>query len=99
MTTSSPRPSPDPTDLSAAASARLRLLTRQGCCLCEGLEEKLRQLAVPLELCDVDADPALQARYGLEVPVLLADGRELPRVSPRLNPEALRRWLQEQGVR
>ena len=45
----------------------------------------------------------LCARYGLEVPVLLlrvGDGaeRELPRVSPRLGPEALRRWLQEQGV-
>jgi hypothetical protein len=58
----------------------------------------LRALAVPLLLRDVDADPALQARYGLEVPVLLAGARELPRVSPRLGPEALRQWLQAQGV-
>jgi Glutaredoxin-like domain (DUF836) len=79
--------------------ADLVLITRQGCCLCEGLEEKLRALSVPLELCDVDGDPAMQARYGLDVPVLLAGGRELPRVSPRLGPDALRRWLQEQGVR
>lgn len=78
--------------------ADLVLITRQGCCLCQGLEDKLRALAVPLELWDVDADPALQARYGLEVPVLLAGVRELPRVSPRLAPQALRRWLQEQGV-
>jgi len=78
----------------------LLLFTRQGCCLCEGLEAKLRALdpAPALETRDVDADPALQARYGLEVPVLLADGRELPRVSPRLTPEALRRWLHDQGV-
>ena len=85
-------PSPSP------SAAPLLLLTRRGCCLCEGLEQKLRLLALPLERRDVDADPALQARYGLEVPVLLADGRELPRVSPRLSPEALRRWLQDKGV-
>ena len=63
--------------------ADLVLITRQGCCLCEGLEEKLRALALPLELRDVDRDPLLQARYGQEVPVLLLSGRELPRVSPR----------------
>jgi hypothetical protein len=76
----------------------LVLFTRQGCCLCEGLEEKLRALDLTVERRDVDTDPALQARYGLEVPVLLAGGRELPRVSPRLGAEALRRWLQEQGA-
>ena len=54
------------------ASRQLLLFTRQGCCLCEGLEEKLRALNPPpqIQLLDVDADPALQARYGLEVPVL-----------------------------
>ena len=81
-----------------ADAAPLVLFTRQGCCLCEGLEEKLRALAIPLEPRDVDADPELQQRYGMEVPVLLAGDRELPRVSPRLGPEALRRWLQEQGA-
>ena len=50
----------------------LLLLTRKGCCLCEGLEQKLRALDPPLalELIDVDGDPALQARFGLEVPLL-----------------------------
>jgi hypothetical protein len=80
----------------------LVLITRRDCCLCQGLEEKLRQLALPLELRDVDGDPALLARYDLEVPVLLhvsaAGERELPRVSPRLGAAALGRWLQEQGV-
>jgi hypothetical protein len=86
-----PEPTPEPT-------TSLLLLTRQGCCLCEGLEEKLRLLALPFERRDVDTDPALQARYGLEVPVLLMGERELPRVSPRLSPEALHHWLKEQGV-
>jgi hypothetical protein len=48
---------------------------------------------------DVDSDPALQARYGLSVPVLaVADGASgtitpLPPVPPRLKGEPLRAWL------
>ncbi len=84
--------------------AELVLFTRQGCCLCEGLEEKLRALdpPQPLRVIDVDTDPALQGRYGLSVPVLaVADAgplRELPRVSPRLAGAQLRAWLIKQGV-
>jgi hypothetical protein len=57
---------------SPSAPPPLRLYTRQGCCLCEGLQERLQSLepAPSLELVDVDADPSLQARYGLLVPVL-----------------------------
>ena len=85
-------------------TVELLLYTRRGCCLCEGLEEKLRQLepAPALRLIDVDADPELQARYGLEVPVLVhrsaAGDRPLPRVSPRLSGAALARWLAGQGL-
>jgi hypothetical protein len=82
----------------------LVLYTRQGCCLCEGLEEKLRSLEQPptLELIDVDVDPQLQARFGLEVPLLALrrpDGREvlLPRVPPRLAGQGLWVWLQKNG--
>jgi len=32
---------------------------------------------VPVDELDVDADPALEARWGSLVPVLLVDGREL----------------------
>ncbi|MFM1797978.1 MAG: hypothetical protein RLZZ117_256 [Cyanobacteriota bacterium] len=98
----------------------LILYTRSGCCLCEGLEERLRNLlsaagsmesaseaaqspnalaGVRLQPVDVDRDPALQARYGLSVPVLaFADGSggpitPLPPVSPRLQGEPLRDWL------
>jgi hypothetical protein len=91
--------------------AELVLYTRSGCCLCVGLEERLRALVPPppLRLIDVDADPALHARYDLLVPVLAlveaggvggAEGgsRELPRVPPRLAGERLRDWLQRQGV-
>jgi hypothetical protein len=58
-----------------SGSPSLRLYTRVGCCLCEGLEERLRTLLLTLDLVDVDGDPGLQVRYGLRVPVLaLADG-------------------------
>jgi hypothetical protein len=90
----------------------LLLFTRAGCCLCEGLEERLRSLrpAPSLTLLDVDAHPALEARYGLSVPVLAvplrgADGqpaspawRELPRVPPRLSGPRLRDWLIGNGA-
>lgn len=81
----------------------LVLYSRQGCCLCTGLEEKLRALDPPPQLLviDVDSDAALQARHGLDVPLLALprSGGEaivLPRVSPRLMGSALQRWLQQQ---
>jgi len=60
--------------------ARLALLTREGCGLCDELLAELTALragepAIPgVELIDVDSDPALQRRWGLKVPVLLLDG-------------------------
>ena len=85
------------------AVADLVLFTRQGCCLCEGLEERLRGLDPPprLTLVDLDTDPELQARFGLVVPLLAeADDqgspRLLPRVPPRLGGEALANWLRRQ---
>ena len=83
------------------------LYSRHGCCLCEGLEERLRELLPPdhLQVVDVDGDPALQARYGHSVPVLARASfcgqggqdpqfRPLPPVPPRLRGEGLKGWLQ-----
>jgi hypothetical protein len=85
----------------------LILYSRKGCCLCEGLEERLRELLPPdhLQVVDVDGDPALQARYGLSVPVLARAGSggqsgenrqvsPLPPVPPRLRGQGLQVWLQ-----
>ena len=62
------------------ADARLQLMTRSGCHLCEIAAETLTRLAgeaglVP-EMVDVDADDDLRAEYGDRVPVVLLDGRE-----------------------
>lgn len=81
---------------------QLTLYSRTGCCLCEGLESRLRDLdllglSITLTVIDIDAPgipQELQARYDLEVPVLALDGCELPRVSPRLMGEGLLNWLQ-----
>jgi len=60
-------------------SVRLTLLIRAYCHLCDdmrmALAEHVPDVAV-LEV-DVDADPALEARWGAQVPVLLAEGREV----------------------
>ena len=85
-------------------SRRLLLYSRAGCCLCEGLEQRLRDLNLeddihPLSLVVVDIDApdcaaSLRARFDLEVPVLVLGDTELPRVSPRLSGDGLRTWLQ-----
>jgi thiol-disulfide isomerase/thioredoxin len=55
------------------------LLTRPECGLCEEFAQELAQLAgeLPLPSCemiDVDGDPELARRHGLDIPVLLLDG-------------------------
>ncbi|HEX4152808.1 MAG TPA: glutaredoxin family protein [Steroidobacteraceae bacterium] len=54
------------------------LYSRSGCCLCEEMLAELRELpaahGIPLEVADVDRDPATRARYGHKVPVLLFGG-------------------------
>ena len=80
----------------------LVLYSRQGCCLCEGLESRLGDLELSdlelvLQVIDIDApetSPATRARFDLEVPVLAVGRRVLPRVSPRLQGEGLFGWLQ-----
>ncbi|SFK34454.1 glutaredoxin family protein [Geodermatophilus ruber] len=61
-------------------AARLQLITRQGCHLCEEAAAVLGPIAAQAGLTpvpvDVDADPDLQAEFGDRVPVVLLDGRE-----------------------
>ncbi|MDO9635888.1 MAG: glutaredoxin family protein [Thiobacillus sp.] len=73
----------------------LTLYTRAGCPLCEDMATDLGALiaaaghrVVPV---DVDADPALKARYGWDVPLLFDGDTEICR--HQLNLPALREWL------
>ena len=89
----------------------LILYSREGCCLCEGLQKRLSripldQLTPPLSLQVVDIDlpctpENIRSRYDQKVPVLaiwsldLKLMTELPRVSPRLVEAGLLNWLQK----
>lgn len=59
---------------------RVTLLTRPGCTLCDKAAAIIRRVAedVPLtfETVDIDADPALRARYTNVIPVVRIDGED-----------------------
>ncbi len=78
------------------ASGRLTLVQREDCGLCEEMLAELTRLArtralPPLERVDVDSDPVLKRRHGLDVPVLLLDGSVVCR--HRLDRAELERLL------
>jgi Glutaredoxin-like domain (DUF836) len=80
------------------SAARLTLVHRRDCPLCEEMLAELRVLGrsvplPPLETLDVDADPQLQRRHGLDVPVLLLDGTVVCR--HRLDRTELGRLLKQ----
>ena len=64
---------------SPAPAARLRVVQRHDCELCERMLSELAALGrrvtlPPIEVVDVDSDSELLRRHGLDVPVLLLDG-------------------------
>jgi len=75
---------------------RLTVVHRHDCELCEEMLADLRVLGrtltlPPIEVIDVDSDPVLARRHGLDVPVLLLDGTVVCR--HRLDAAELRRLL------
>ncbi|HYM29527.1 MAG TPA: glutaredoxin family protein [Steroidobacteraceae bacterium] len=79
------------------SAARLTVVHRHDCQLCDEMLVELaalgRTLALPpIDVVDVDADPVLKRRHGLDVPVLLLDGTVVCR--HRLDRGELLRLLQ-----
>ena len=79
------------------AAARLTVVHRHDCPLCDEMLAELKALGrtlalPPVEVVDVDADPQLLRRHGLDVPVLLLDGTVVCR--HRLDRAELLRLLQ-----
>ncbi len=75
---------------------RLLLVQRHDCGLCEEMLADLHRLGrtrilPPIDLIDVDSDPVLRRRHGLDVPVLLLDGSVVCR--HRLDRAELERLL------
>ena len=81
--------------------SRLTVVHRQGCDLCDEMLSELNTLGrttplPPVDIVDVDSDPVLQRRHGLDVPVLLLDGTVVCR--HRLDAAELRRLLRGGNV-
>jgi Glutaredoxin-like domain (DUF836) len=57
---------------------RFSLYSRPGCTLCEEMLSDLAALpaarGIPIDVIDVDLEPAARARYGHKIPVLLFAG-------------------------
>ena len=73
----------------------LTLYSRPGCHLCHEMKAVVHRVAartpLTLEEVNIDTDPALEREYGVEIPVLLIDGRKAAK--HRLTEEALERKL------
>ncbi|XP_073032660.1 uncharacterized protein [Primulina eburnea] len=93
---------------SSSASRKLILYSKPGCCLCDGLKEKLDAAFslsgphsihdVQLQIRDITSNPEWEKLYQYEIPVLARvreDGTEevLPRLSPRLGVELVQKKI------
>ena len=82
---------------------QLTIYSRPGCHLCDEMkavvERVVRSAAGPLtiEAVDISTDPALEARYGVEIPVLLIDGKKVAKY--RVREDDLRRILTSRNSR
>jgi len=74
----------------------LTIYSKPGCHLCDDMKQLVIRLSqsMPLRLeeIDISQDPELEARYGLEIPVLMVDGRKAAKY--RISDGELRRLLE-----
>jgi hypothetical protein len=74
---------------------RFLLYSRPGCGLCEEMLSDLAALpsaqGIPIDVVDIDREPAARARYGHKIPVLLLAGELL--CHGHLNPEEVDKTL------
>ena len=79
------------------AVPHIQLMSRRECCLCDEAKAVVDSLSkagfCSWETVDVDRDKGLMVRYGMDVPVLLVDGREIFR--HRVNETGLKDCLQQ----
>ena len=73
------------------------IYSRPGCHLCDEMKATVEQAAramtpsATIDVVDITADPDLESRYGLEIPVLLVNGKKAAKY--RVSEEELRRIL------
>jgi hypothetical protein len=75
----------------------LTLYSRPGCHLCDEMKAVVQRATraattpITIEEINISTDPDLEERYGLEIPVLMVDGRKAAKY--RIEEEALMRLL------
>jgi thiol-disulfide isomerase/thioredoxin len=77
---------------------RLTIYSKPGCHLCDEMKSLVHRVVaqhsnhpISVEEIDISGDPDLLDRYGLEIPVLLVDGKKTAKF--RVSEEELRRML------
>ena len=79
----------------------LTVYSRPGCHLCDEMKALVRRVAqaydpaIVVDEIDISTDPDLESRYGLEIPVLMLNGRKIAKY--RSGEEALRRALMDRA--
>ena len=79
----------------------LQLFSRPGCHLCDEMKAVVqplaRELGAVVEEINIAGDPELESEYGLQIPVLLINGRKAFKY--RLTERELRARLRREGDR
>ena len=79
--------------------AALTIYSRPCCHLCDEMKAIVHRVAdaakppLAVEEIDISTDPDLEARYGLEIPVLLVDGKKVAKY--RVTEDALTRLVRD----
>ena len=75
----------------------LTIYSRPGCHLCDDMKAVVKQVvrdvdeSASIDEVDISTEPALEALYGLEIPVLMIDGKKAAKY--RVTEDALKRML------
>jgi len=83
--------------------AALTIYSRPGCHLCDEMKAIVHRVAnaakpaLAIEEIDISTDPGLETRYGLEIPVLLVDGKKVAKY--RITEDALTRIVRDRTGR
>jgi len=81
----------------------LTIYTRPGCHLCQEMKVIVERVVrdthaqARIEEIDIANDAGLEARYALEIPVLLVNGKKAAKY--RVTEEELRRKLMDEGLK
>ena len=81
----------------------LTIYTRPGCHLCQEMKVTVERVVrdthaqARIEEIDIANDADLEARYALEIPVLLVNGKKAAKY--RVTEEELRRKLMDEGLK